>query len=493
MLNLIIKRTLLITLVLTTLFLIYEDSKHRTKSFPQIYPDALTVIPGVYNSVPIVYDINADGYEDLLLATTNDKLTPIEILINQKDGTFKKETSKYFKETPSAYYPVIRTGEFNNDGIKDFVIYDSGPGEGREDNGGGFIGATPTMMLSSNDGKWHKSTILSDAALEINTKCSNHCLIQNTMHVKDLTIADIDQDGDDDIYLESGGGYRQIYSHFLINENGHLTPHIDLPYLDPRILGGPDPNDTWRWVSVKLEDVNNDKYPDLILGRLARPNNHQDTMRNAVVINDKKGHFLFENFIELPQPQWNNNWTYVRRIEVEDIDGNGFPELLLTHEKSPDINGRHLQYLSNIDGKNFVDETDLRIPNQQISETSTCYGYRENLATPSILDFSDIDNDGDLDIVTIGQNTDVTECSPMLYINNGENIFEIKDQSELIVSPEKLRSTAVAHIDINKDGKIDFLFLATLKCSGGIFEGEDEETCLTTMYTTDHYFFSNTK
>lgn len=99
---------------------------------------------------------------------------------------------------------------------------------GCNDTGGGYIGGEPILLLSQENGKWKKSNFLANAISKANTFCSPHCIAgQTDLHVKHFSIAEVNNDSFQDIYVESGGGYRQIYSHFLyMQENGSFEPKI---------------------------------------------------------------------------------------------------------------------------------------------------------------------------------------------------------------------------------------------------------------------------
>jgi len=94
--------------------------------FVNVSEEAGITIPGFSLGINIV-DINQDGWKDVFI--TNDFLSNDIFYVNQKDGTFKDESKKYFKHTSHSAMgnDVV---DINNDGLHDIIALDMLP----EDN-----------------------------------------------------------------------------------------------------------------------------------------------------------------------------------------------------------------------------------------------------------------------------------------------------------------------------------------------------------------------
>lgn len=68
-----------------------------------------------------ISDVNQDSYPDIIVC--NDFDEPDHLFINQQNNTFKDENLKYFKHT-SNYSMGNDVGDFNNDGLMDYVSVD---------------------------------------------------------------------------------------------------------------------------------------------------------------------------------------------------------------------------------------------------------------------------------------------------------------------------------------------------------------------------------
>lgn len=315
------------------------------------------------------YDFNNDGLEDLLVGGENLQTlekTKIFLLINKGDGTFTDSTSKYITGKIVANNPVSTSADFNNDGILDVAIFDAGNSElGQDPVLTGYYGET-AMLLISQKGKriWDVSDVLAKAV----SKVTNYPTNGEKLHLKHANVGDINNDGLIDILVESGGGYKQPLSHFYINK-GEGQFEADATRIEQSILLGP--NFQYRYDNNYIVDLNNDNYPDLVMGNLRRKNNDQDNMYSIVIINDKKGYFKKENLINLPRPKFNETWGYARVIKPYDFNKDGYSDLIIMFIRSQDIyanngfSGTYFQILINDKGSNFLDSTDQYIKNDK--------------------------------------------------------------------------------------------------------------------------------
>jgi len=404
-----------------------------------------------------VEDFNGDGFKDLLLGGENNHTldkTPIVLLINDGNGSFTEQTSTYIEGDLVAAAPRGVTGDFNGDGIVDVAIFDAGNAElGQDPVNTGNYGEAPVLLLSNKNGKYIQSTALEDAQF------TNSPADGGKLHVKSASAGDIDNDGDIDIFVESGGG-SNITGHFMIN-NGDGTFVVDNSEERYNELIKHGQTGFWRYYSNDLQDMDGDGFLDLVLGQLRRPNNQQDDMTSRIVYNDGTGHFSLANSVELPYTDWYNTWTYVNSLQPFDLNGDGLKDLILAHIRAHDIDdisveltGTYFQFLLNNGDRTFSDVTEDFIGDQTETASATSI-YGTNNVDP-IIRLVDMDDDGHLDIVIAKQSISIGVHAPFIFFNNGHNYFTPID-SDIITGGDEGFGEDSYPIDLNGDGLTDIV------------------------------------
>lgn len=181
-------------------------------------------------SFPVVSaDFNNDGWPDIFVAGYHTEQTyiareyfkdiapmyPSYTYINQQDGTFKADSS--FRLPQSIMAMSLNVGDMDNDGFVDIYL---GTGAGM------FTSLFPNIMLKNVEGKrW--ADVTTTSRLGHLQKCHG------------IAMADIDRDGDLDMYVELGGLFSGDYFWNALYENG-LT-------------------DKANWINLKLEGDNSNK------------------------------------------------------------------------------------------------------------------------------------------------------------------------------------------------------------------------------------------
>ena len=242
------------------------------------------------------------------------------------------------------------------------------------------------------------------------------------MDSEDIGIADFDLDGDPDVIVVSEDD--QTNELYLNNGDGTFTN------------GGDRITVTGTSNSVVVFDVNKDGAMDIIIG-----NNGQ----NYLLINNGKGYFKDETidrlgaFVDVTQD-----------VTLADIDNDGDQDLLLGNEDANRI-------LVNDGNGFFEDQSTQRLP------------YREEPEETREVVVSDIDNDGDLDLLYGNVQAFVENAlrQNRLLLNDGNGFFT--DITNDNLPKDDNRCFGVAFLDIDNDGDEDIM---TGNTNGARFAGE---------------------
>ena len=409
-----------------------------------------------------VYDFNGDGLDDLLIGGNNGETlnkTPIYLLISQGDGTFNEERSNYVNGNLLAANPTSVNADYNQDGILDFAIFDSGHMElGQDPVYTGFYGEDAQLLLSNSNGSWDISTALSDAHEAANDFSNSE------LHIKSGSAADINNDGYPDIYVESGGGSQQLLSHIYYN-NGDNS--FSVGKMGEAIWAYPfsGPIGYWRQQANSLADINNDGFPDLLVGQLRRTNNEQEGLTSYVLLNDGNGNFQEEGAISLPHPNWHEGYTYVLSILTLDVNQDGWLDLIYSQHRGQDdmsntddaFTGYYIQVYINNNGTEFVDATLEYISHtsEMLSVTHPEYGFNINFGRAKLFD---INEDG-FDDIFITNGPPVDSNNPLILLNNGSNNFRpIPAEVYNAITNGNIWTGEYSYpIDLNGDGLLDMV------------------------------------
>jgi len=146
------------------------------------------------------------------------------------------------------------------------------------------------------------------------------------------------------------------------------------------------------------------------------------------------------------------------RVNVGDIDGDGWPDLLLrrggSRLESYAEDGVRRTWLLRNEGGLFVDIT------RDSGLVDTRVDYGEPLGRPvDVPAFADVDNDGDLDVYTGVQTADSEPIGgeiSELMINNGEGVFSFTRRDNPIRRDGEVDAPAGASfVDVDRDGCVD--------------------------------------
>lgn len=191
----------------------------------------------------------------------------------------------------------------------------------------------------------------------------------------DMVIADFDQDDDLDIILVSEDNFGHEY---YVNQGNLLfTQGSILPFS--------------KGTAVVVADLNDDEFPDLIIGNLYN--------QNISMINDGTGAFINETSDRLPEF---NDGTY--DLTVFDVDGDGDEDMFVANQDGNKM-------LINNGAGVFTDETAARLPQFVDMDTRK-------------VTYGDIDGDGDLDLFLANVEFIVgKDPQNRILRNNGDGFF----------------------------------------------------------------------
>jgi hypothetical protein len=366
--------------------------------------------PGTRFTDWAVADFSGDGMADILVArgkfiTADDY--PAYFFSNDGQGSFSNTTDTTFEvSVPRSQTPrEIVMADFNGDNLMDIFIIDAGSDTEP------WPGYQNALILTAPGGK------LVDATAN---------LPQQSDFSHSATTADIDDDGDIDIFVGNVYGGNRIPSHMLIND-GQAQFSIG----DGLLPAAQIDMDQNKYTSSLFVDINNDGFPDLILGA------DTITKTSAALLNDGSGYFSLLPDALPSKPHAENDVAV--DIASGDLNGDGLLDLAISWTKYNYL-GRYLQVLINQGDMTFSDETQTRIPSQgDFGETYLWFKF---------IELTDADQDGDLDLLT-----HVLEES-VIYENDGSGVFE--PSTSLLPNPSSGWYWYTL-ADVDGDGHRDFI------------------------------------
>jgi hypothetical protein len=358
-------------------------------------------------------DFNNDGLSDVLITRMFDDQTtsaPMVFLLNDGKGGFYDGDSELFDEAIPGTVLVreVVLADFNGDRRNDIFIADHGldapPEPGAENT---LVLSTGSNTMEDSSGKWPDLVDYTHSA----------------------AAADIDGDGDIDLYVGNVWGATHEQPAIYLNADGNGTfvkTAGRLPYPLEDI-------DFGAFTTSEFVDVNNDNAPDLILGDAG--DDLAGGRDSYVLLNDDSGNFSYlEN--AMPEKPWSESDSALD-IKAADIDHDGYQDLLVLFTRA-EYRGWAIQLLLNNGDGTFRDETTKRLSLPTKNEAWLAW-----------VQFVDLDADGDLDIATIPS---VGNKNSHFFLNDGEGFFTHID------NPFNFKAEFFTFVDVDQDGHVDVVW-----------------------------------
>jgi VCBS repeat protein/thrombospondin type 3 repeat protein len=350
-------------------------------------------------------DINGDGHPDVIVTRIAYPLAreqfPVGVFLGDGRGGFQDGSSLFDGPPPRTEHGrQILIADFNGDGRNDIFVadhgYDADP----------FPGHQNTLALSTPTGKLVDATANLPAASDYSHSAAT---------------ADIDRDGDQDIYVGNMyGGDSPPY--LLINDGtGHFTRDTT-----GRLPAATTDRNQNRYSRSLFLDANGDGAPDLLLGA------DNNTPSSVLLTNDGSGRFsAVPN--ALPPKEFGATGFTISMASV-DVNDDGKVDVLMCFQR-PDFSGRRLQVLIGNGDGTFRDETATRLPEQPDEPP----GFTDAIRV------ADLNNDGREDFAVSGSG--MTE-QLLVYLDDGAGVFRAR-------RPTGVSVNVFTFLDANGDGRED--------------------------------------
>ncbi len=366
-------------------------SAYQTPALAQQFQDQTASLfpPGLleYTNQLTIGDIDNDGDLDIIFANGGDYSTAgapqqLRIFINNGSATFTDESST---RAAGALFLCrgAELGDVDGDGDLDIIVAQD-------------FARQPQLLINNGSGVFSNQTA---ARLPV-------MLLSSTRG----QFADVDNDGDLDIYLVNGGASRFGTAKGVLWINNGLGFFTDE-------TASRMPNETViQPMDCIFGDIDGNFTLDLII---ASRNTTASTTNGKTYKNNGLGVFT-----GVTSPSEKNNYSY----DLGDMDGDGDLDLLGANAHPTSTNSELL-------GRN----------NGSGSFTSST--FPTNTIDDNDSKFFDYDNDGDMDLIIASLGT-----TERIYSNNGTGTFTLVNGLITAVSDSSLD---VKVADLNNDGRLD--------------------------------------
>jgi hypothetical protein len=393
-------------------------------------------LPANANNYDAIYAVNYnnDAYDDILVSsivwppTMPASSQPLLAFTNNGNMNFSS-TNAFVGNNQVVSPRDYCIGDFNGDNKTDLFIADHGTDISP------FPGGQNQLFFQNASGQL------------VNTP-ANIPTVLDFSH--NTATADIDNDGDLDIYVCNINGSGNIGPRLLVNNgNGNFTVSTNLPSNIVSLNYGS------VYMSSRFADIDKDGDMDLILGNLGS----RGVAKDLVLLNNGTG--IFTAGSPLPNRYGNSNWGTVS-VTVADLNNDTWPDLLMS--TLDNYQTCQIQLLINNKNGTFTDATS-NIP-QSWGSSNTWINWIET---------GDFNNDGQIDFVC----SVFGSSQPKLYFNIGNANFI--DASDIITIPTGTGILSLKARDFDNDGRVDVAFM----CGTKVIIGKNIQNYVITNLSND--------
>ncbi|WP_373513085.1 VCBS repeat-containing protein [Persicitalea sp.] len=371
---------------------------------------------GEWKTGVTVVDLNGDGWLDIYVSVSgnvdNPALRKNKLYINNKNLTFSEKAAEYKLDlntftTQTTFFDYDRDGDLDayvlNHNVKDFNRFDVQAVHAMRDTLAG------DRLMRNDDGKF------TDVSAEAGIK-GNPIGFGLGVHV-----ADLDGDGWPDIYVSND--YIESDYFYVNKQDGTFSDIID------ETTG----HTSYFSMGNDIGDINNDLLPDIVTTDMLPEDNkrqkllfgpdryeaylsmlrngfHPEIMRNMLQVNNGDG-----TFSEVGQVAGMSNTDWSWSPILADFDNDGYQDMFVTNGYLRDYtNMDFMKYYADERQNNAQDMSAIiaQMPstktpnyifrnNQNLTFTNeqTAWGFEAPVISNGAISV-DLDNDGDLEIVT---------------------------------------------------------------------------------------------
>ncbi len=355
--------------------------EQSTTRFPQ--PDPLE-----YSNQLTIGDLDNDGDLDIVWANGGNYSSPgpnqlARIFINNGSGVFTDESLA--RGAASGVFRGVELGDIDRDGDLDMILASD-------------FNRLPALLVNNGAGVFTDVTATQ--------------LPQNTLGSTRGQFADLDNDGDLDLYLTNGGGNRfgaaqgQVY----LNNGAGFFSDATATNITAAVIAEP--------MDAIFADIDGDFDLDLCVGSTG-------AIQSRLYRNDGTGFLAM-----IPGAITDRNcYSY----DFGDVEGDGDLDLIGANASPVSTNGELL--LINDGAGVFADLSGVIQPNPAVDDNDS--------------KFFDFDNDGDLDLIVAR----LGGTAERIYRNNGGSFA----QSDGMITSVSDSSLDIMVADLDNDGDLDIV------------------------------------
>jgi len=400
--------------------------------------DDITTTAGIETSVwctgVSIADINNDGYDDIYVCVFGkDLMTHSKnlLFINQHDLTFRESAAEYGLadegySTQAAFFDYDKDGDLDMY-LTNYLLADRNANTIYPRDRSGFSAANDKLYRNDGDSVNRGYPLFKDVTIGAGIKEDGYGL--------GLSVSDFNNDGWPDVYVAND--FLSNDNLWLNNRNGTFTNCIS------RSLQ----HQSYSSMGSDAADINNDGLPDIVTLDMMPENNERkktsysfmneeryqternmgyepEFMRNMLQLNNgtyTAGDTSMPFFSEIGQMVGIHQTDWSWSVLLADFDNDGWKDMHVTNGIGRDfINADFLEFSSGIFNNNMSKEEQqkavrkklsslrhVNLPNYlyinqhgyTFSDSSGSAGINE-LSMSNGAAYADLDNDGDLDLVT---------------------------------------------------------------------------------------------